>query len=151
MRATGLIAAVAFGGLAASQPPALHVLRVSPTDPAEPTDVVTVTFDRPVAGQLDGTVDPRSIFSIAPAVEGRVEWRDPITLRLTPGSPLTPTTTYTVSVANTFQAMDGSRLEQPYRFRFRVGGPRVLDGSPVGRNWTARHLRPETQLMTIDG
>ena len=92
MRAAGWFAALALGGLTASQQPALRVLRVnpSPRTPGEPTSVVTVTFARPVAGQLDGTVDPQSIFSITPAVDGKVEWRDPITLRFTPSAALTP-------------------------------------------------------------
>ncbi len=81
MRSAIVVAAVAFSGFAGSQQPALNVLRVSPSGTAAPTDIVTVAFDRPVAGQLDGTIDPRTIFSIAPAVQGRVEWRDPITLQ----------------------------------------------------------------------
>jgi uncharacterized protein YfaS (alpha-2-macroglobulin family) len=149
MRAATLIAAVAFGGLAASQPRPLGVLRVSPTSPADPTTAVTVTFDRPVAGQLDGTVDPRTILSIAPPVEGKVEWRDPITLRFTPAAPLAASATYAVTVANTFQAMDGTRLPQPYRFTFRVGGPRVLDAGPVNAPWGPRFLRPDAQFELV--
>jgi len=149
MRAGILVAAVTAGGLAVSQQPALHVLRVSPSETAEPTAIVTVTFDRPVAGQLDGTVDARRLFAIAPAVAGTAEWRDPITLRFTPAAPLTPGATYTVTVANTFQAMDGSRLAEPYGFTFRVGGPRVLDGSPVGRGSNPRYLRPDTPFELL--
>ena len=50
----------------------------------------TVTFDRPVAGGLDQTVDAAALFSIDPAVEGRAEWRDPVTLRFIPERPRTP-------------------------------------------------------------
>src|SRR5262245_13397901 len=102
MRAAVLTAAVGLVGLTAT--PSLHVLRSSPAATAAPTDVVSVTFDRPVAGSLDATVDPRSIFSIQPLVTGALEWRDPITLRFTPGAPLTANATYTVTIANTFQA-----------------------------------------------
>ena len=112
MRAASLVAVLAVSTLATSQPQVLHVLRAAPQSPAEPTAEVTVTFDRPVAGQLDGTVDPRTIFSIAPAVAGNVEWRDPITLRFTPSAPLAPSATYTVTVDTAFQAMDGSRLSR---------------------------------------
>jgi hypothetical protein len=38
----------------------LKVLRVSPGSDAPPTTAVTVTFDRPVAGSLDRSVDPRA-------------------------------------------------------------------------------------------
>jgi uncharacterized protein YfaS (alpha-2-macroglobulin family) len=149
MRVPMLLAALTASGLAVSQQPALQVLRVSPSGAARPTDEVTVTFDRPVAGQLDATVDPRSILTIAPAVEGRLEWRDPITLRLTPSGTLTPGTTYTVTVANGFTAMDGSRLAEPYRFTFRVGGPRVLDGTPVGDGDHPRFVRPDSPFELL--
>ena len=149
MRAATLIAAVAFGGLTATQPRPLGVLRVSPTSPADPTTAVTVTFDRPVAGQLDGTVDPRTIFSIMPPVEGKVEWRDPITLRFTPAAPLPTSATYVVTVAPTFQAMDGSRLSAAYRFTFRVGGPRVLDAGAVNAPWGQQYLRPDAQFELV--
>src|SRR5690606_31375362 len=104
----------------------LRVLRVTPTSPADPNDVVTVTFDRPVAGGLDATVDPQSIFSIEPAVAGRVEWRDPVTLRFTPSKPLEPGASYTITLTPNFTAMDGSRLDRPYTHTFRVSPPRVL-------------------------
>ncbi|HXY19901.1 MAG TPA: MG2 domain-containing protein [Gemmatimonadales bacterium] len=149
MRAPLLAAAVALSGLAASQPQSLHVLRVSPTSPAEPTAIVAVTFDRPVAGSLDGTVDPRTIFAIAPAVDGKVEWRDPITLRFTPAAPLAAGSSYVVTIAVGFQAMDGSRLARPYRFGFRVGGPRVLTGGPVDAPWGSRWLKPDAQFELI--
>ena len=149
MRAPLLAAAVAMSGLAASQPQSLHVIRVAPTGSAEPTAVVTVTFDRPVAGSLDGTVDPRTIFTIAPPVDGKVEWRDPITLRFTPAAPLAAGSSYAVTIAPSFQAMDGSRLAQAYRFTFRVGGPRVLTGGPADAPWGSRYLRPDAQFELV--
>lgn len=145
MRLITLATAVALGGFAAS-PPGLQVLRVSPVDVAPPTTAVTVTFDRPVAGNLDGTIDPRSVFSISPAAAGTVEWRDPITLRFTPSAPLTAGTTYTVTIASTLRAMDGARLDQPYRFGFRVNGPAPVDGTPVGRYSSPQFLRPATEF-----
>ena len=44
--------------LAAGPDTELQVLRVSPGTDAAPTATVTVTFDRPVAGSLDRSVDP---------------------------------------------------------------------------------------------
>ncbi|MEO8199065.1 MAG: MG2 domain-containing protein [Gemmatimonadota bacterium] len=111
----------------------LHVLRATPTRQAGPAAVVTVSFDRPVAGSLDRTVDARDIFRIEPQVSGKVEWRDPITVRFTPADLLSPGTTYTVTIASTFEAMDGSRLAQPYQFTFQVRGPEVLTSSLGGR------------------
>jgi hypothetical protein len=140
----GLSGTLALGTSRASQLPGreLGVLRTSPDSAAAQADVITVTFDRPVAGGLDETVDPKAIFSIEPAVAGRVEWRDPITLRFTPASPLTPGTGYRVRIADDFAAMDGARLPRPYVFTFSVERTRVLAGDPVGPNDNPRYLPP---------
>src|SRR5712664_2377883 len=98
----------------------LRVLRVSPDREGEATDAITVTFDRPIASGLDASVDPRLVFGIEPRVDGRVEWREPVTIRFTPVTALAAGATYTVTIAATFQALDGSRLERPYSFTFRV-------------------------------
>jgi hypothetical protein len=97
-------------GLAADSGTPLRVLRSTPAGAAAPITAVTVTFDRPVAGSLDRTVDPARIFVIEPAVAGRLDWRDPVTVRFRPLTPLTPNTTYRVTVRDSFEAMDGSRL-----------------------------------------
>jgi len=110
----------------------LRVVRVTPTDDATPLARITVTFDRPVAGSLDRTVDATTILRVTPAIPGKLEWRDPVTIRLTPSALLTPGTEYTVTVANNFRAMDGSALPEPHRFTFRVRGPTLLTGFPVG-------------------
>src|SRR5256885_8197778 len=127
----------------------LKILRTAPTDEAAPTSVVTVTFDRPVAGSLERTVDPKAIFTITPAVQGRLEWRDPVTIRLTPAAPLASNKEYTVTVANTFAAMDGSRLESPYHFTFRVRGPRLLTGSPVSGQRHPKFITPTTRFELV--
>ncbi len=127
----------------------LKVLRTAPADEATAASVVTITFDRPVAGWLDRTVDLKAIFTIAPAVKGRLEWRDPVTIRFTPAAPLAANTEYTVTVANTFTAMDGSRLEGPYRFTFRVRGPRLLTGSPVSANRHPKFVTPGTRFELV--
>ncbi len=148
MRALHL-AAVLVTALAASRAPSLKVLRVSPTDEADPTSVVTVTFDRPVAGSLDRGVDPQSIFAIVPNVKGRLEWRDPITIRFTPAALLQANVEYRVSVANSFDAMDGSRLDAPYTFAFRVRGPKLLAGSPVSQHNQPRFVTPQSRFELV--
>ena len=127
----------------------LKVLRVTPSAEAAPTSTVTVTFDRPVAGSLDRSVDPKAAFTITPSVAGPVDWRDPVTLRFRPAAPLTPNTTYRVRVADSFAAMDGSRLARPYEFSFRVRGPRVLAGWPVGPNGGSRYLPPDARFDLV--
>src|SRR5690349_1562540 len=91
----------------AQNPSPLRVIRSTPAGDAVPTAEISVTFDRPVAGSLDRSVDPTTIFRVEPAVRGRLEWRDPVTIRLRPADALTPGTRYTVTVANGFHAMDG--------------------------------------------
>jgi uncharacterized protein YfaS (alpha-2-macroglobulin family) len=139
----------AAAGVVADPGTELRVLRVTPAGEAAPTTGVTVTFDRPVAGSLDRSVNPRAIFSIAPAVAGTVDWRDPVTLRFRPTAPLAPNTGYTVTVADAFTAMDGSRLRGPYSFSFRVRGPRVLAGSPVGPFGGSRYLPPDARFDLV--
>src|SRR5690606_37622239 len=126
----------------------LRVLRVTPTSPATPSSVVTVTFDRPVAGGLDAPVDARSIFTIEPAIAGEVEWRDPVTLRFTPAEPLTPGSSYRIRISPNFHAMDGTRLAGPYEATFRVASPRVLGGEPANQHREARHL-PATPTFQV--
>jgi hypothetical protein len=138
-----------LGAAALSTTDELKVLRVSPQHAGEATEDVTVTFDRPVAGGLDSTVDPRTIFRITPRVLGTLEWRDPVTIRFHPASPLPPGVTFTVRVANTFQAMDGSRLAAPYTFTFRVKGPRVLDAFPVNQWMNPKYLTPDAHFTIL--
>ena len=61
---------VASAALLAEPRDPLSILRVTPQDDAAPTSTITVTFDRPVAGSLDRSIDPTSIFRITPAVAG---------------------------------------------------------------------------------
>jgi hypothetical protein len=66
------------------------------------------------------------LFPIAPEVAGSVVWRDPLTIRFIPAAPLTPGTRFTVTLDATIRAVDGARLAAPYRFSFRVSGPRLM-------------------------
>ncbi|HKW11874.1 MAG TPA: Ig-like domain-containing protein, partial [Gemmatimonadaceae bacterium] len=109
-----------------AQEDSLHVLRHTPGDTSSPSNIVTVTFDRPVAGRLDATTDAARIFHIAPATAGKVAWRDPITIRFVPDEPLPPGARFVVTIDTGFSAIDGSKLAAPYRFSFRVPGPRLL-------------------------
>ena len=140
------IAAVAFTSSAHAQTGSLRVVRVTPTGDAAPTQQISVAFDRPVAGSLDRSVDPATIFHIEPAVRGRLEWRDPVTIRLTPAAPLTGGARYTVTVSNSFRAMDGSSLAEPYQFTFRVHGPLLLAGAPYAGS---DHVEPTQRFALV--
>ena len=152
--AVSLVLALALTGLAGAQSPAsLRVIRTTPSSSTGPMSTITVTFDRPVAGSLDRTVDPASILRVVPPVRGRIEWSDPVTIRLTPATRLSPATTYTVEVAPSFRAMDGGALAEAYRFTFRVQGPTALAGSPVGERqyWgdIASHILPDQHFDVV--
>src|SRR5687768_2630300 len=135
--------------VAADTPLPLKVIRVAPTGDADPATIVTVTFDRPVAGSLDRSVDPKTVLVIDPALPGTFDWRDPVTVRFRPATPLPPSLTVRVTVSTEFQAMDGSSLAEPYQFSFRVRGPRVLSGLPAGPDQSARFLEPDTRFRLV--
>ena len=135
------VVATVLAAVVAAEPPAvLRVLSSSPEGDAPLTAPIQVIFDRPVAGSLDRSVDPAGIFRMEPAVAGRLEWRDPVTLRFQPAKPLTPGASYRVTISNTFQAMDGSKLEQPFSYDFTVLGPQLLTGLPVNEGESPQFL-----------
>ncbi|HEX6057748.1 MAG TPA: MG2 domain-containing protein [Gemmatimonadaceae bacterium] len=143
------LALVLAGSLTTSfDPGPLRVLRATPSGEASPTASIAVTFDRPVAGSLDRTVPPESVLVVEPAIEGRLEWRDPVTVRLVPSRPLVAGRRYSVTVRDAFTAMDGSRLAEPYRFAVRVRSPMLLH---VGAAGSARAdlLGPRPRLEAV--
>src|ERR1041384_5438461 len=143
LRLTLLVAAAAIASDAA---PPLKVIRATPEGSADPGAVVAVTFDRPVAGSLDRAVDPEAVLVLVPQIPGTFEWRDPVTVRFRPAAPLQAALTITVTVRPGVTAMDGSTLAEPYRFSFRVSGPRVLAGSPARPGHVARFLAPDARF-----
>ncbi|HJU64308.1 MAG TPA: Ig-like domain-containing protein, partial [Gemmatimonadaceae bacterium] len=143
------LALAATAALMSGPADTLRVMRVSPSGEATPTQPITVTFDRPVAGSLDYSVDASRIFRIEPATAGRVEWRDPVTVAFYPAAPLRPDTRYTITVANTFRAMDGSRLPDPFEYTIRVKGATLLTGSPVGKEIAAKHVIPDSRFELV--
>ncbi len=145
---TALAVAGASAYLAAPPAP-LRVLRATPADTSGRAASIEITFDRPVAGSLDRSVDPRTIVSVVPAVPGRVEWRDPVTIVLTPAGLLSAATRYTVTVGKSFQAMDGSRLAAPYSYSFRVRAPVLVGGSPAAKKTVPHYLTPTSGFALV--
>ena len=72
----------------AQQP--IRVVRHSPVDTARAGDVITVSFDRPVAGLVERSARPERFVRIDPPIHAKVEWRDLVTLRVIPDEPLAP-------------------------------------------------------------
>jgi uncharacterized protein YfaS (alpha-2-macroglobulin family) len=142
-----LTGALTAGSVAAP----LRIIRTTPVGDAGPLPAITVTFDRPVAGSLDRTVDPATVLQVEPAIPGRLEWRDPITIRLIPSAPLPPDTRYTVTISTAFTAMDGERLPEPVRFTFRVRGPVLLATRPLRSEQVTEHITPDQRFDLIYG
>ncbi len=150
LRAAVLGLAVASAGLLADPPAQLRVLSALPRGDAGPLAVITVSFDRPIAASLEGvTADPARILRVEPAVPGKAEWRDPVTIRFVPTRPLSAGTSYVVTIDTAFQSMDGARLPTPYRFEFRVRGPRVLAGDPVGPDRRPTLIQPRDTFRIV--
>jgi alpha-2-macroglobulin len=143
-----LAAAAAVVTFSAAPEP-LRIVRAEPGAIAAPTDTIVVSFDRPVAGGLDAPVDPRDVITIAPAIEARFEWRNPVTLQVIPRAPLPRGSRYTLTVSTSVRGLDGSTLTAPYTTRFRVRGPTLLFGTPVTGADTSRHIahRPTFTLV----
>ena len=127
----------------------LRIIRTTPVGEAGPLPAITVTFDRPVAGSLDRTVDPATVLKVEPAIQGRMEWRDPVTIRLIPSAPLDPDTRYTVTVSTAFTAMDGERLAEPATFSFRVRGPVLLGARPLRSEQVLEHVTPNQRFDLV--
>ena len=153
MRILYLVAAVVVAAHApASSLPAqdaLRVLRHTPGDTAKPSNLVTVTFDRPVASALDRTISAERLFRIEPAIAGSVAWRDPVTIRFVPAEPMTPGARFTVTIDTAVRGLDGSKLEQPYRFSFHIPGPRLLARSFDDRRYNDSTLAPDGRVTVV--
>ena len=148
MRTAMLAAALGTVVLGTSSSQDLRVLRTAPDSPADRNGSVLITFDRPVAGDLERSVDPAEYFRIAPPVSGEARWRDPVTLVFEPDSVLPHETTFVVTVLAGLEAVDGSRLRSAHTFEFTTALAKVLDGFPVGPYNTPEHLevQPVFQL-----
>ncbi|HVE33198.1 MAG TPA: Ig-like domain-containing protein, partial [Gemmatimonadaceae bacterium] len=126
----------------------LRVLRHAPADTASPSSIITITFDRPIAGALDDSSDAARFVHVTPVIALAAHWRDPVTIRLIPREPLEPGREYVVAIDARVRGEDGSRLAAPYRFSFQVKGPRL-----VARNFSNYYepeiLAPEPRLQLL--
>src|SRR5689334_6594466 len=92
--------AVAGTALLLAHDAPLRVIRATPVGVTDPMTEITVSFDRPVAGSLERAIDPAKVMQLAPAIEGRFEWRDPVTVRFVPAKRLPADLRVVVTVPN---------------------------------------------------
>jgi alpha-2-macroglobulin len=111
--------------------------------------VITISFDRPVVGSVERTPDPSRIVRVEPAIEARIQWRDPTTLRIIPQAPIAPGRRYQVTISNDFSAIDGGRLEAPYRFAITTAGPAQLASVPALRVLQPPTLEPSGRIRLV--
>ncbi|HEY6827782.1 MAG TPA: Ig-like domain-containing protein, partial [Gemmatimonadaceae bacterium] len=126
----------------------LHVLRHAPADTAAPSSIITITFDRPIAGALDDSSDAARFVHVTPVPALAAHWRDPVTIRLIPREPLEPGREYVVAIDPRVRGEDGSRLAAPYRFSFRVKGSRLVARN-FGNSYEPEILAPEPRLQVL--
>ena len=126
----------------------LHVLRHAPADTASPSSIITITFDRPIAGALDDSSDAARLVHVTPVIALAAHWRDPVTIRIIPREPLEPGREYVVAIDARVRGEDGSRLTAPYRFSFRVKGPRLVARN-FGNSYEPEILAPEPRLQIL--
>lgn len=141
------LAATALAKIAGAQS-SVRVLRYTPADSGTAGSLITVTFDRPVAGMLGRTTDPSKVFRLEPAAAGRIEWRDPVTLRFVPHQALTPGTRYVVAVDTAAIASAGVRTASTwYEFAVRIPGPTPLARSVEGSHSGLVGPRPVFRVL----
>ncbi len=117
----GAGASLAFlSSVALGQEQPLRVLSIRM--PWGPPQALVVAFDQPVAPDrwVPGQV-PKGVH-IVPAVAGRYDWPDSVTLRFTPASPFVAGD-YVVTLDSTFTGRDGSRLALTVSRRLRPEVP----------------------------
>lgn len=135
MRTAIVIAAmlcVWFPAAVSAQRPAqpYRVIAITPDSGASAAAVITVSFDRPMAGEIGALVDPRRLVHIEPAVVARFEWRDPATIRIVPEELLAVGTSYIVSVDSASWAGNRAGDNSAVRSEIRIGRARVIGALP---------------------
>jgi len=108
------------------------VLRFQPDSAATPVAPVVITFDRPVAPELDASIAPESLLAITPARAHRSYWRDPSTLVAEFDAFWAPGSSYEVRLAPQLRAARGQPFARHGPWRVRVQMPRLLEAMPIG-------------------
>ena len=113
----------------------LQVLETLPSQDALQVPVdseITVVFDRPVVPLFTSAsaIDLPEPLLLSPEVNGTGKWINSALYVFTPAEPLQKETTYTASMKQDLQAIDGSVLGAPFRWTFETAKPRLLSVFP---------------------
>src|SRR5215207_336102 len=126
------VASASADAQAARSHDSVRVLRFQPDSAATPVAPVVITFDRPVAPELDASIAPESLLAITPARAHRSYWRDPSTLVAEFDAFWAPGSSYEVRLAPQLRAARGQPFARHGPWRVRVQMPRLLEAMPIG-------------------
>jgi uncharacterized protein YfaS (alpha-2-macroglobulin family) len=129
-RVTNCLALLIACALPVAAQDTLHITRVSPAGVLQPSSRIDVSFNAPLASQLEGLGDPARFVRITPAIPARIDWRDPATIRIAPDSALPPGTEITVAI-DTFSLPSGVRLASRWQRTWRVPPPMITASLPL--------------------
>ena len=111
----------------------LAVVAARPQGELQGLNRPTLTFSKPVVSlstlDQDGAAGtgpgPASKFVLEPAAAGQWRWLGSASVEFVPAAPLPYSTGFTASVPAGLAALDGSKLPEPYSFRFTTPVPEV--------------------------
>src|SRR5215207_8039442 len=129
------VASASAGAQAAGSRDSVRVLRFQPDSAATPVAPVVITFDRPVAPELDASIAPESLLAITPARAHRSYWRDPSTLVAEFDAFWAPGSSYEVRLAPELRAAGGQPLARRAPWRVRVQSPQLYEAMPFGATY----------------
>ncbi|MBI5490596.1 MAG: Ig-like domain-containing protein [Deltaproteobacteria bacterium] len=101
-----------------------------------PTEIAVGFSKSMVPLDRAGTADTTALFRITPAMDGEYRWLGSQVLTFVPAAPLTPSSSFTVTVPAGVKALDGSELAAEYTFEFDTPRVRVARNDPYsGERW----------------
>lgn len=130
---------------------ALAVAVASPRGQVNGAVRPTITFNKPVRAIGQPPVDAQPPARISPNLPGEWRWLGSATLEFVPTAPAPRSTAFEVQVPAGLTALDGTRLDTAFSWRFETPRVSPLDGEPVD-SWRAhRWVKPDqTFSVTFD-
>ncbi|HVU02229.1 MAG TPA: Ig-like domain-containing protein [Polyangiaceae bacterium] len=108
-----------------------RVVFAAPQGTASSAAELSVVWSRPLrALEIAGNAPPPPI-TITPPLPGKFLWVGTRAVRFVPETPRLPGAShFTVEIPGSMQALDGTRLGEPYRFEFETPRPKIVDSTP---------------------
>jgi uncharacterized protein YfaS (alpha-2-macroglobulin family) len=107
----------------------LKVAFAAPTGSVAIVSEISVVFDRPVQ-PLGVVAEAAAPFRLTPAIAGAFRWVGSRAAVFTPERRLPLATRFEVEVPAGLKALDGTRLQNPYRFELTTRRPKLVSSSP---------------------